>query len=58
MPEKIMKGIIEQDGSYHCLPGTDQGPLVGCLPMDNYTWSVSYFDLNDLIDSYLLLLGN
>ncbi|KAI8367758.1 general substrate transporter [Blakeslea trispora] len=39
MPEKVMKGIIEQDGSYHCLPGTeDAGHLVGCLPMDSYTW--------------------
>ncbi|KAI8378754.1 general substrate transporter [Choanephora cucurbitarum] len=38
MPEKIMKGMIEQDGSSHCLPGTEDGPLVGCLPMDNYTW--------------------
>ncbi|KAI9364122.1 general substrate transporter [Pilaira anomala] len=39
MPEKVMMGLIRDDGSYSCLPGTDEsGPLPGCLPMDFSTW--------------------
>lgn len=39
MPEKVMMGLIHDDGSYSCIPGTDEsGPLPGCLPMDFPTW--------------------
>lgn len=39
MPEKVMMGLIHDDGSYSCIPGTNEsGPLPGCLPMDFPTW--------------------
>ncbi|KAI8092143.1 general substrate transporter [Gilbertella persicaria] len=39
MPERVIIGVVNDDESYHCLPGTNEsGPLVGCLPMDSYTW--------------------
>lgn len=39
MPEKVIMGIVNEDSSYYCLPGTDEsGPLPGCLPMDFSTW--------------------
>ncbi|KAI7894380.1 general substrate transporter [Mucor mucedo] len=39
MPEKVIMGIVNDDGSYYCIPGTNEsGPLPGCLPMDFPTW--------------------
>jgi hypothetical protein len=38
MPQKIIMGVVNPDGSYHCLPGTEDGALPGCLPMNFITW--------------------
>lgn len=39
MPEKVIMGEVHPDGSYNCLPGTNEsGPLPACLPMDFPTW--------------------
>jgi hypothetical protein len=39
MPQTVMMGLIRDDGSSSCLPGTkDSGSLPGCLPMDFDTW--------------------
>lgn len=39
MPQKVIMGQVHPDGSYNCLPGTNEsGPLPGCLPMDFNTW--------------------
>ncbi|CAO3622646.1 unnamed protein product [Mucor fragilis] len=38
MPEKVIMGIVNDDGSYSCLPGTEDGALPGCMPMDFPTW--------------------
>lgn len=38
MPEKVIMGIVNDDGSYSCLPGTEDGVLPGCMPMNFTTW--------------------
>ncbi|KAI8987912.1 general substrate transporter [Mycotypha africana] len=38
MPERVIMGVIEEDGSYHCLPGTPDGVLPGCMPMNFDVW--------------------
>lgn len=39
MPEKVIMGIVNDDGSYSCLSGTNEsGPFPGCLPMIFSTW--------------------
>lgn len=39
MPEKVMMGLVRDDGSKSCLPGVVTSvPLPGCLPMDFDTW--------------------
>lgn len=38
MPEKVIMGVVEADGSYHCTEGVYDGALPGCLPMDYNTW--------------------
>lgn len=39
MPERVIMGVINPDGSYNCVPGTNEsGPLPACLPMNFDTW--------------------
>ncbi|CAO3667141.1 hypothetical protein G6F70_007885 [Rhizopus microsporus] len=39
MPEKVIMGIVNEDGTGACLPGTSSsGSLPGCLPMSFNTW--------------------
>lgn len=47
MPEKVIMGEVHADGSYNCLPGTNEsGPLPGCLPMDFDTWYLEILQLD------------
>lgn len=41
MPETVIMGVIEEDGSYHCTEGVEDGVLPGCLPMNFNTWYVT-----------------
>jgi hypothetical protein len=51
MPEKVIMGLIRDDGSTSCLPGTDEsGPLPGCLPMPFDTW---YFKKNSYLTGFI-----
>jgi hypothetical protein len=39
MPESVIMGYIDADGTKGCLPGTVSfGALPGCLPMNFSTW--------------------
>lgn len=39
MPEAVIMGYVNDDGTNGCLPGTvSSGSLPGCLPMNFTTW--------------------